>query len=356
MALVSTLRADSVFAAQYRSIRLVESRIGGAGAPGRVPHRVPPMNPYWTQLARRNWQVLLAVALFAGFTVVHAAAFRPALARYRSATAAGRPARHPARRHRAPRRRRRPRVRLPARRQLAHPRGRRGAGHLGRAHRRAARRGHPAGGEARARGALDRAGPGDAVARLRSWSARTSGCAGATRASSGCSTTSRARARSSPLDRFTIGADGVRGREHRDLGEPARPQAHGGAAMKLDPARLVGWLIALLLLVLVVQQTAGALHDSGVWARPPRTARATSPYAGLERTARRGPARDPRRRRCATRSRSAGPRRPRPRGPRRSGGRRRPSSPRAPSSPRSSGWRTTRARPSAGTGRTARCR
>ena len=33
MALVSTLRADSVFAAQYRSIRLVESRIGGAGAP-----------------------------------------------------------------------------------------------------------------------------------------------------------------------------------------------------------------------------------------------------------------------------------------------------------------------------------
>jgi hypothetical protein len=33
MALVSTLRADSVFAAQYRSIRLVESRIGAAGAP-----------------------------------------------------------------------------------------------------------------------------------------------------------------------------------------------------------------------------------------------------------------------------------------------------------------------------------
>jgi hypothetical protein len=33
MALVSTLRADSVFAAQYPSIRLVESRIGGAGAP-----------------------------------------------------------------------------------------------------------------------------------------------------------------------------------------------------------------------------------------------------------------------------------------------------------------------------------
>jgi hypothetical protein len=33
MTLVSTLRADSVFAAQYRSIRLVESRIGSAGAP-----------------------------------------------------------------------------------------------------------------------------------------------------------------------------------------------------------------------------------------------------------------------------------------------------------------------------------
>lgn len=33
MTLVSTLRADSVFSAQYRSIRLVESRIGGAGAP-----------------------------------------------------------------------------------------------------------------------------------------------------------------------------------------------------------------------------------------------------------------------------------------------------------------------------------
>lgn len=45
------------------------------------------MSPYWTQLARRNWQALLAVALFAGFTIVHAAAFRPALERYRSATA-----------------------------------------------------------------------------------------------------------------------------------------------------------------------------------------------------------------------------------------------------------------------------
>jgi hypothetical protein len=33
MALVAALRADSVFAGQYRSIRLVESRIGGPGAP-----------------------------------------------------------------------------------------------------------------------------------------------------------------------------------------------------------------------------------------------------------------------------------------------------------------------------------
>ncbi len=33
MALVSTLHGDSVFAAQYRSIRLVESRIGGADVP-----------------------------------------------------------------------------------------------------------------------------------------------------------------------------------------------------------------------------------------------------------------------------------------------------------------------------------
>ncbi len=53
--------------------------------------------------------------------------------------------------------------------------------------------------------------------------------------------------------------------------------------MKLDPARLVGWLIALLLLVLVVQQTTGALRDSGVWTRPRGGAPAVSPYAGLER-------------------------------------------------------------------------
>jgi hypothetical protein len=32
MGLIATLRADSAFAAQYRSVRLLESRIGGAGA------------------------------------------------------------------------------------------------------------------------------------------------------------------------------------------------------------------------------------------------------------------------------------------------------------------------------------
>lgn len=63
--------------------------------------------------------------------------------------------------------------------------------------------------------------------------------------------------------------------------------------MRLDPVRIFGWLLALLLLALVMQQTAGALHASGVWARPRREAPAASPYAGLERmlgTARRGPA------------------------------------------------------------------
>lgn len=45
------------------------------------------MNPAWTQFARRNWQVLLAVALFTGFTIVHATAFQPALERYRRAAA-----------------------------------------------------------------------------------------------------------------------------------------------------------------------------------------------------------------------------------------------------------------------------
>lgn len=53
--------------------------------------------------------------------------------------------------------------------------------------------------------------------------------------------------------------------------------------MKLDPERLVGWLIALVLLALVVQQTVGAVRDSGVWTRPQRSVAAPSPYAGVER-------------------------------------------------------------------------
>jgi hypothetical protein len=52
--------------------------------------------------------------------------------------------------------------------------------------------------------------------------------------------------------------------------------------MKLDPARLVGWVISALLLVLIVQQTTGALRDSGVWVRPRRAAQVASPYAALE--------------------------------------------------------------------------
>jgi len=45
------------------------------------------MSPYWTQLARRNWQVLVAVGLFAALAIVHMAAFQPTLDRYRHATA-----------------------------------------------------------------------------------------------------------------------------------------------------------------------------------------------------------------------------------------------------------------------------
>ena len=70
--------------------------------------------------------------------------------------------------------------------------------------------------------------------------------------------------------------------------------------MKIDPLRLAGWALAALLLALVVQQTSAALHDSGVWTRPRRSAPAPNPYAGVERllaAAARGaaetPARDP---------------------------------------------------------------
>jgi hypothetical protein len=43
------------------------------------------MSPAWTRFVRRNWQVLVAIAVFAVFSGVHAIAFRPALARYRRA-------------------------------------------------------------------------------------------------------------------------------------------------------------------------------------------------------------------------------------------------------------------------------
>jgi hypothetical protein len=42
------------------------------------------MNPYWTNLARRNWQAVAALLVCLGFAAAHNAAFRPALARYRS--------------------------------------------------------------------------------------------------------------------------------------------------------------------------------------------------------------------------------------------------------------------------------
>jgi len=44
------------------------------------------MSPYWIQLARRNWQVLVAVGLFAALAIVHMVAFQPTLARYRHTT------------------------------------------------------------------------------------------------------------------------------------------------------------------------------------------------------------------------------------------------------------------------------
>jgi len=41
------------------------------------------MNPYWTNLARRNWQTIAALLVCLGFAATHAAAFQPVLARYR---------------------------------------------------------------------------------------------------------------------------------------------------------------------------------------------------------------------------------------------------------------------------------
>ena len=52
--------------------------------------------------------------------------------------------------------------------------------------------------------------------------------------------------------------------------------------MRFDPTRLLGPLVALVLLLLVVQQTLGALRASGVWGRHRAVAPAASPYAQLE--------------------------------------------------------------------------
>ena len=53
--------------------------------------------------------------------------------------------------------------------------------------------------------------------------------------------------------------------------------------MRIDPARLVGPLVALVLLVLVVQQTLGALRAAGAWSRRSHASAPPSPYARLER-------------------------------------------------------------------------
>lgn len=53
--------------------------------------------------------------------------------------------------------------------------------------------------------------------------------------------------------------------------------------MRFDLTRLLGPLVAALVLVLVLQQTLGALRGSGVWARrPAAVAPAASPFARIE--------------------------------------------------------------------------
>jgi hypothetical protein len=53
--------------------------------------------------------------------------------------------------------------------------------------------------------------------------------------------------------------------------------------MKLDLARLIGPLVAILVLVLVVQQTLGSLRAGGVWGqRHAAVAATTSPFARIE--------------------------------------------------------------------------
>jgi hypothetical protein len=42
------------------------------------------MSPYWTNLARRNWQAVAALLVCLGFAAANAAAFQPVLARYRA--------------------------------------------------------------------------------------------------------------------------------------------------------------------------------------------------------------------------------------------------------------------------------
>ena len=42
------------------------------------------MSPYWTNLARKNWQAVAALLVCLGFAAAHAAAFQPMLTRYRA--------------------------------------------------------------------------------------------------------------------------------------------------------------------------------------------------------------------------------------------------------------------------------
>jgi hypothetical protein len=53
--------------------------------------------------------------------------------------------------------------------------------------------------------------------------------------------------------------------------------------MRLDPVRWLGRMLALVLLVLVVQQTVVAVGSSGVWSRQRPAATPSNPYGELER-------------------------------------------------------------------------
>ena len=52
--------------------------------------------------------------------------------------------------------------------------------------------------------------------------------------------------------------------------------------MRIEPEKLIGPLVALLLLVMIGQQTVGALRGTGVWSRRRASAPVASPYARLE--------------------------------------------------------------------------